>query len=90
MIIRFKDRIPRVDSDTYVAPTAAIIGDVVIGHQSSIWFGTCIRGDYGPIRVGDRCSVQDNAVIHVKHTPDGRVFPTRIGFRLCDRPWRCA
>ncbi|WP_420583521.1 gamma carbonic anhydrase family protein [Ruegeria sp.] len=79
MIIRFKEKTPHVAEDIYVAPTAAIIGDVEIGAQSSVWFGACLRGDYGPIRVGERCSVQDNAVIHVNHTPDGRIFPTVIG-----------
>jgi len=79
MIIRFMGVSPQLGSDVYVAQNAAIIGDVEIGSESSVWFGACIRGDYGPIRIGDRCSVQDNAVVHVNHTPDGQVFPTRIG-----------
>ncbi len=42
-----------------------LIGDVEIGAESSIWFGAVLRGDNGPIRIGARTSVQDNAVLHV-------------------------
>lgn len=55
---------PRVDPSAFVAPTAAIIGDVIVGESSSIWFGAVIRGDVSPIRVGARTSIQDNTVIH--------------------------
>ncbi len=42
-----------------------LIGDVEVGEESSIWFGAVLRGDNGPIRIGARTSVQDNAVVHV-------------------------
>jgi gamma-carbonic anhydrase len=42
-----------------------VIGDVVIGEESSIWYGTVVRGDVMPIRIGARTSIQDNTVIHV-------------------------
>jgi len=42
-----------------------VIGDVVIGEESSIWFGTVVRGDMMPIRIGRRTNVQDNSVLHV-------------------------
>ena len=47
-----------------VAPDASIIGDVVIGPRTSIWPGAVLRGDYGKIRVGANCSLQDNVVVH--------------------------
>lgn len=56
---------PILGKDVYVAPNATIIGDVVIGDQSSIWFGAVIRGDVFPIRIGARTNIQDNAVVHV-------------------------
>ena len=56
---------PKIGSRVFVAETAAIIGDVEIGEQSSVWYGTVIRGDDMPIRVGARTSLQDNTVIHV-------------------------
>ena len=48
-----------------MAPTAVLVGDVEVGPESSIWFGAVLRGDNGPIRVGARTSIQDNAVLHV-------------------------
>uniref|UniRef100_E6PHW9 Transferase hexapeptide repeat n=1 Tax=mine drainage metagenome TaxID=410659 RepID=E6PHW9_9ZZZZ len=65
MLVTFRGKTPRVDPSAFVAPTAVLIGDVEVGPESSIWFGTVLRGDNGPIRVGARTSVQDNAVIHV-------------------------
>ena len=47
-----------------VAPNASIIGDVVVGSRTSIWPGAVLRGDYGRIRVGADCSLQDNVVVH--------------------------
>src|SRR5438094_9852588 len=55
---------PKVHPTSIVAPNASIIGDVVIGPQTSIWPGAVLRGDYGKIRVGANCSLQDNVVVH--------------------------
>ena len=65
MIIEYRGRVPKVDPSAFVAPTAVLIGDVEVGQESSIWFGAILRGDNGPIRVGARSSIQDNAVLHV-------------------------
>jgi carbonic anhydrase/acetyltransferase-like protein (isoleucine patch superfamily) len=65
MIIEYRGKRPRVAASAFVAPTAVLIGDVEIGPESSVWFGAVLRGDNGPIRVGARTSVQDNAVVHV-------------------------
>lgn len=65
MIIEYKGKRPRVAPSAFVAPTAVLIGDVEIGDEASIWFGVVIRADNGPIRIGARSNVQDNAVIHV-------------------------
>lgn len=78
MLIPYRGRAPVIGENVYVAPTAAVIGDVVIGDHSSIWFGATVRGDYGPIRIGERCSVQDSATVHVFHDETGPV-PTEIG-----------
>jgi len=56
---------PRVDDTAFVAPTAALIGDVEIGAESSIWFGCTLRGDVHEIRVGERTNIQDGTVVHV-------------------------
>lgn len=65
MFIEYRGKSPKVDPSAFVAPTAVLIGDVEVGAESSIWFGAVLRGDNGPIRVGARTSIQDNAVIHV-------------------------
>src|SRR2546428_13920264 len=55
---------PKVHPTSIVAPNASIIGDVLIGAHTSIWPGAVLRGDYGKIRVGANCSLQDNVVVH--------------------------
>jgi carbonic anhydrase/acetyltransferase-like protein (isoleucine patch superfamily) len=52
VIIPFNGVSPKIADDVFVAPNAAIIGDVEIGPGSSIWFGAVLRGDIGPIRIG--------------------------------------
>ncbi|MBX3205539.1 MAG: gamma carbonic anhydrase family protein [Labilithrix sp.] len=56
---------PRLGERVYLAPNATVIGDVVLGDDSSVWFGAVIRGDVFPIRIGARTNIQDNAVVHV-------------------------
>jgi len=58
------DRRPRVHPDAYIAPTAVLIGDVVVGSGASIWFGAVLRGDEATISVGEGANIQDNAVVH--------------------------
>ncbi len=55
---------PRIHPTAVLAPSATIIGDVVIGPRTSIWPGAVIRGDYGYVRIGSNCSIQDNVVVH--------------------------
>ena len=56
---------PQIAPDAFVAPTAAVIGDVVIGAESSVWFHCVLRGDSAPIRVGRRTNIQDGSIVHV-------------------------
>src|SRR6058998_4016268 len=62
---------PRVDPSALVAPSATIIGGVTVGPRTSIWPGAVLRGDYGRIRVGADCSIQDNVVVHCSAQNDG-------------------
>ena len=64
-LYEFDGKRPRVPDDSFVHPQAALIGDVKIGHECMIAPGVSIRADFGPVVIGDRSSVQDNAVIHV-------------------------
>ncbi|MDW7730693.1 MAG: gamma carbonic anhydrase family protein [Dethiobacteria bacterium] len=65
MKIEFEGKIPQVAEKTFIAPTAALIGDVIVEEGASIWFGAVLRGDFGRIIVKKGSSVQDNAVVHV-------------------------
>ena len=60
----YLDKLPQLAPDVFIAPNAAVIGDVVIGQHSSVWFSTTIRGDVMPIVIGARTSIQDNSVVH--------------------------
>jgi carbonic anhydrase/acetyltransferase-like protein (isoleucine patch superfamily) len=64
LIIEYKGKRPKIAEDTFIAPNATVIGDVVIEAGANIWFGAVIRGDEGHIFIGPRVSVQDNVVIH--------------------------
>lgn len=55
---------PTIHPTAYIAPGATVIGNVTIGAQSSVWPGAVLRGDDGEIRIGDKTSVQDGAIIH--------------------------
>ena len=61
----FAGKRPQLGHAVFLAETCAVIGDVVVGEESSIWYGTVVRGDVMPIRIGARTSIQDNTVIHV-------------------------
>ena len=71
----FKDKIPKINPDCFIAHNSTIIGDVEIDSQSSIWFGTVIRGDVYNIRIGCKTNIQDNSVVHVTYNK----YPTLIG-----------
>jgi len=64
MILPYKDKSPRIAAGTFIAPTATIIGDVQIAGGANIWYGTVLRGDLAPIRIGADTNIQDNCTIH--------------------------
>ncbi len=65
IIFPYKGIMPKIDDSVFVAPNVAIIGDVKIEKDSSIWYGCSIRGDVNDIKIGNRTNIQDNTVIHV-------------------------
>jgi len=56
---------PRIHPTAYVVPSAAVIGDVTLMEESSVWYGAVLRGDINRITIGPRSNVQDNAVVHI-------------------------
>ncbi|VAW98149.1 Carbonic anhydrase, gamma class [hydrothermal vent metagenome] len=77
-IRHFQQHQPKIADKVYIDTQACIIGDVVIAADSSVWPMTVIRGDVNSIRIGERCNIQDNSVLHVTH--DGPYVPG--GFSL--------
>lgn len=71
----YKGITPSVHETAYVDEASAVIGDVVIGADSSIWPMAAVRGDVNKIRIGERTNVQDGSILHVTHAgplaPDG-------------------
>ncbi len=63
-LYRIDGQEPSVPTDSWVAPSAELIGDVRLGREVGIWFGAVIRADNTPIEVGDRSNVQEGAMLH--------------------------
>ena len=67
MILDYKDLSPQIGKNSWIAPSADVIGDVRMGEDCSIWFGCVVRGDVHKIVLGDRVNVQDLSMLHVTH-----------------------
>ena len=74
MLLTLDGRSPQTEGETFIASTAVVVGNVVLRHESSVWWGAVLRGDYDAITVGRRSNVQDNAVIHMDEG-----FPVTLG-----------
>jgi len=80
--MKFKEWVPQLGEDAWIAEGATVIGRVKMGKESAIWFGCVVRGDVHFITIGDRSNIQDLSMIHVTHhkrsdMSDGN--PTHIG-----------
>ena len=65
MLIRsFQDFTPQIHPSARLAETAAVIGDVALEENVTIWYGAVLRGDVGPIRIGRGSNIQDNCTVH--------------------------
>lgn len=67
----YKNIMPQIGARSFVAPGAHVIGDVVVGEDSSIWFNCVVRGDVNNVIIGDRTNIQDGTVIHVSSKGQG-------------------
>jgi len=72
MLKPFNGISPRIHPTVFIADDALVIGDVEIGEDSSVWFGSVVRGDVNHIRIGARTNIQDQTIIHVS----SRTHPT--------------
>ncbi len=64
-ILPYRGILPKIDESVFIADGAVIIGDVVIGKDSNIWFNAVIRGDVNYIRIGEGTNIQDGCILHV-------------------------
>ncbi|MSP25827.1 MAG: gamma carbonic anhydrase family protein [Myxococcales bacterium] len=64
-ILTYRGSSPILAGGVYIASTAVVAGDVTLGEDASIWFGSIVRGDVGFVRIGKRTNIQDLSVIHV-------------------------
>jgi carbonic anhydrase/acetyltransferase-like protein (isoleucine patch superfamily) len=67
MIHSYKGKSPDIDKSVKLMHGVQIIGDVVIGKNSSIWFNSVVRGDVNYIRIGEYTNIQDGSILHVNH-----------------------
>ena len=65
MIVEINGKRPRIYPKAFVADSAMVIGDVVVGTGANIWFQSIIRGDANYIRIGANCNIQDACILHV-------------------------
>jgi carbonic anhydrase/acetyltransferase-like protein (isoleucine patch superfamily) len=63
-LFSFEGLTPQVHATAFIAPTATLVGDVIVEEGASVWYGAVIRADYAPVIVRKFANVQDNAVIH--------------------------
>ncbi len=75
MLKSYRGIAPIVAANAFIEDTAVVIGDVVIGSDSSVWFHAVIRGDVHFIRIGHRTNIQDLSLLHVTHD----TYPLTLG-----------
>jgi len=78
MIKPFVDKHPVIHETAFIADDAIVIGDVEIGEDASVWFGSVVRGDVNYIRIGERTNIQDMTMIHVNSHTDPTVLEDEI------------
>jgi gamma-carbonic anhydrase len=79
VLLPFRNYVPAIAPDAFVAANATLIGQVEIGARTNIWFGCVLRGDLAAIRVGALTNVQDGTVVHVSSVANGATW---IGERV--------
>lgn len=75
MLRPYRGCLPVVDPSAYIDASAQLIGDVLVGAESSVWMNAVVRGDVHRVRIGRRTNIQDGTIVHVMHG----THPTEIG-----------
>ena len=74
VLLPFRNHVPAIAPDAFVAPNVTLIGQVEIGARANIWFGCVLRGDLASIHVGALTNVQDGTVVHVSSVANGATW----------------
>jgi carbonic anhydrase/acetyltransferase-like protein (isoleucine patch superfamily) len=74
-LFSFEGRAPSVSAEAWIAPTATLVGDVVVEAGASVWYGAVLRADFGRIVVRAGANVQDNSVLHGGADPETEIGP---------------
>lgn len=77
-IVSVRGFTPEIKDSVYVAPNAAVVGNVTIDERSSVWFNVTLRGDVHEIRIGKEVNIQDNSVIHGTYEKFGTYIEDRV------------
>lgn len=78
MIQNFGTKVPLIHKTAFIADDAVVIGDVEIGENASIWFGSIVRGDVNFIRIGERTNLQDGTIVHVSSRTHSTILENDI------------
>eukprot|EP01132_Coremiostelium_polycephalum_P002945 gene2945-3676_t len=81
-ISKFRDNAPFLGSQSFIAPNASVIGCVNIGHNSSVWYNSVLRGDVNSIEIGNETIIGDRTVVHVSSQGPKGPLPTVVGNRV--------
>jgi gamma-carbonic anhydrase len=78
MIRPFRGTRPRIHPTAFVEESAQVVGDVIIGAESSVWFNAVVRGDVFYIRIGDRTNIQDGTIVHVTNGTHATILEDEV------------
>lgn len=74
MIKKIPGMEPHIGNDCFIAETAAVVGDVTLGDNCSVWYSAVLRGDVNSITIGSRVNIQDGTVLHCTGADTGKVI----------------
>lgn len=78
LILPVEDKQPAFGNNSFLAPNATVVGDVVMGDDCSVWFNAVVRGDVNFIRMGNRVNIQDGACIHATYQKCGTTIGNNV------------
>jgi carbonic anhydrase/acetyltransferase-like protein (isoleucine patch superfamily) len=78
IIRELRGKTPQIGKDCFLAETAALIGDVLIGDHSSIWYSVVLRGDVNFIHIGKKVNIQDGVVIHGTYKKNSTIIGDNV------------